>query len=408
MNYSNIEHCRLCSGQVETMISFGENTLANDYPVFSTQKQEKYPLTLVKCKKCGHVQLKETVKPEILFSNYFYSSSDSPSLVKHFKEFCDTVSEFLKLDKESNILEIGCNDGILLKHFNKKRFPKIYGVEPAVNLYKKAQESNAFIINDFFNKKTADLLSKIAGKFDLICSNNTFAHIADLDTVVSGIRELLKPDGVFVFENAYLLGTIQNLYFDQIYHEHLQYYGIAPLITYLGKFGLQIFKVEHNDIQGGSIRVYVKNLFSSKWEIDKSVEEFLNKEKDFKLYDNDTYKNFRSRLRYSQKEALAFVSIETKAGKTFSCYGCPAKFSLLSSAFNLNNKNIKYVVDDSPLKIGKYSSGAKIPIVSRQTFVENPTDYCIISAWNMVTSIIEKNQQYKGCFIKPLPEFKIL
>jgi len=389
------------------MLDFGEVPLANDYPEKIDSPVEAYPLTVSKCKGCGHVQLNETVSPERLFSNYTYASSDSPALVKHFTEYANTVTSKFRLGDYSQILELGMNDGVLLDQFQKLGLLQLFGVDPAKNICELAQEKLGFptkIINDFFNEETALKMRKQHGMFDIICANNVFAHVADLDSFTSGVKILLSKNGTFIFENAYLFDTINNLYLDQFYSEHLQYYGILPLVQYLDKFKLKIFDIQHVNTQGGSFRIFASHKDDTRTE--PIVQQWIDEELQFGLYNEDTYKDFKFSLNDLQESMKNTMDWMKENNYTVSCYGCPAKFALLSKFFNFNRDNIRYVVDDSPLKYGRFSQGAKIPIVNNQHFKANPTDYTIISTWNMAASIMERNPSYNGTWIVPLPEIK--
>lgn len=407
----NIVNCRLCKAfdKLETVLSFGEVALANSYPINKDEDEDLFPLTLVTCSECGHVQLKETINPTKLFANYLYSSSDSPSLVKHFKEFAEDIKNRFNDKNNITILEIGSNDGILLKEFENINFGKLIGIDPAENISERARSiKSAEIITDFFNLNSSENIKQKFGLVDIICANNVFAHVDKLDSMVEGIVNCLSEDGVFIFENAYLLDTIKGLYFDQTYHEHLQYYGIIPLVKYLGSYGLEIFDIKRVNTQGGSFRIFVKKISSNKYQITENVGEFIEKENDFELYSNQTYKDFVLKLENLKNDLQQLVNNILQEGKTISCYGCPAKFALFSKFFELDSDIIKYVVDDSPLKQGRFSPGKKIPIVSRNYFYENPTDYCIVSVWNMADAIINNNKDYKGQFIVPMPELKVI
>lgn len=404
-NYSTINSCRLCKhDDLYLVLDFGKVSLANSYPSTQDEIENQYPLTVSKCAKCGHVQLNETINPEILFTEYAYASSDSPSLIKHFAEFANTTTSLLEIEKTDSILEIGSNDGILLKEFANLGYSNIYGVEPASNIANRSTNIGAKIYTEFFNTELANRIVNEHGKIKLICANNVFAHIADIDSVTRGIIELISDNGVFVFENAYLLDTIKGLYFDQVYHEHLQYYGILPLTKYLSSHGLEIFRIQKVNTQGGSFRIYTQKQHGPR-QIDSSVQMFLDQENNFKLYNNATFEDFNNNIQSLVSEIRQFVDSAKVEGKTISCYGCPAKFALFSKVFGLDSSNIKYVVDDSPLKQNKYSPGSKIPIVNRDYFYTNPTDYCIISVWNMAEAIIQKNKSYTGQFVIPMPQF---
>lgn len=405
-----IHECRLCKDRnVNVILSFGDVALANSYPTSKEEREDLFPLTLMKCDSCGHVQLKETINPNRLFLNYLYSSSDSPSLIKHFKEYAEDIKNRFNTDKKINILDIGSNDGILLKEFENIGFGKLIGIDPAENISERAKSiKDASIITDFFNIESASRIKSKFGPVDIICANNVFAHVDELDSMMEGIAYCLSDNGVFVFENAYLYDTIKGLYFDQAYHEHLQYYGVIPLIKYLASYNMDIFDIKRVNTQGGSFRIYAKKMSNKNFKVSQTVVEFIGQEDDFNLYSNQTYQDFIEKLnvlKYNLQNLIKDVRL--KGGK-ISCYGCPAKFALFSKFFELDDNIIEYVVDDSPLKQGRFSPGKKIPIVNREYFYKNPTDYCIISVWNMSDTIINNNKEYKGKFIIPMPELKII
>lgn len=403
-----ISKCRLCDSEsLIIIIEFGEIALANNYLKDENENEALYPLTLIKCNDCDHVQIKETINPKILFDEYAYASSDSPALNIHFEEYARDVIINCNISEYSQILEIACNDGILLKQFEKLGVINLIGVEPAKNIAEICKKNtNSTIYNSYFNEETAGKIIQERGLSDIICANNVLAHVADIKSFIKGITKCLSEKGIFVFENAYLLDTIKNLYFDQVYHEHLQFFGIKPLQKFLLKNGLEIFKIKRVSTQGGSFRIFTKKIENKNINIDESVEKFLAEEEEHNLYKTETFINFKSKIKSLQKDFEQLLVKIKMQNKTVSCYGCPAKFALLSKILSLNKSNVEYVVDDSPLKQNKFSPYGKIKIVNRQKFIENPTDYCIVSSWNMSESIIKKNNQYKGIFIIPLPEIK--
>lgn len=407
---TEISECRLCKNpNIKTVLPFGEVALANSYPQTIEEHEDLFTLTLVKCDDCGHVQLKETINPDRLFLNYLYSSSDSPSLVKHFTEYAQDIKNRFDYNIPTTILDIGSNDGILLKEFENINFGKLIGIDPAENISERAKSiKDATIIVDFFNMTSSQKIKDQFGPINIICANNVFAHVDKIDSMIEGIANIMNDDSVFVFENAYLLDTIKGLYFDQAYHEHLQYYGIIPLVKYLNKYGLEIFDIKRVNTQGGSFRIFTKKTSSTKHKVTENVQAFIDKENEFNLYSDETYVNFVNKLNTLKTNLQALIKTAIAEKKTISCYGCPAKFALFSKFFELNNDIIKYVVDDSSLKQGRFSPGKKIPIVSRKHFYDNPTDYCIVSVWNMADAIVNNNKDYKGKFIIPMPELKVI
>jgi SAM-dependent methyltransferase len=401
----DISCCRLCkSKHIKNVINFGKIALANSYLTNPKSHEKKFSLTLVRCKTCGHIQLKETVDPKILFKKYFYRSSDSKYLLNYFKQYAAEIKNELKNDKNTKVLEIGCNCGLLLNELAKINFSeKFVGVDPATNIIPK-NKNNITYYNDFFNKKIAEKIIKNHNKFSLIIANNVFAHISDIDSITAGVQKSLDHNGAFIFENAYGLSTIKGLFFDQIYHEHLQYFTIKPIQKYLNKFGLELFDVKFNENQGGSIRCFVKHIGSNSYKINKSVKTFIQSEEKFGLFKDSAFNKFKHDLNKIKKRVNKFINLTKIKNKTISCYGCPAKFALFCKFFGFNKNNIKYVVDDTPVKQGKFSPQSKIPIVNNKYFKNNPTDYCIISAWNVADFIRNSNQDYKGKFINIFSE----
>lgn len=400
-------HCRLCrSNNIYNVIDLGCTSPANAYQ--ETQKdslkQEKFPLQAFLCFSCYSVQLKHTVDPNILFQNYKYSSSTVVSLVDHFKDYAADLKEKHIFGK---CLEIGSNDGILLSEL-KNLGCSVLGVEPSTNLAEVANAKGLPTLPSFFNKEEGARISKEYGKFDLICANNVFAHIDDLHSVTQGIVSCLSRDGVFVFENAYLMDTLDGLYFDQIYHEHLYYHSIHPLKNFFEGYGLEIFNIMHNQNQGGSIRVFVKWVGSTKWRVNREViDRYLNKEQ--ALFNRGTFTEFNSNINNQAANFKQFLNKRKAEGKTFSAFGAPAKLTTFSEKFGLTYNNINYVVENSKVKVGLYTPGVGIPIVEPASFKDCPTDYCLITAWNFADKIIENNKWYLdqgGIFIKVLPEFK--
>lgn len=403
-DYKKYSNCRFCSKPLFSVLDLGESAPANAY--IDPQKphiNNKYNLNLCLCSYCGCAQLDTSVNADILFKNYKYSSSTVPSLVKYFSQYADD----LPIKQNSKILEIGSNDGVLLKPLKDKGFD-VVGVEPSQNLADIANNQGLTTECCFFNEKEAEKIFAKYSKFDCITSNNCFAHIDDIHSVISGITKLLKNDGIFVFENAYLLDTVNGLYFDQLYFEHIFYHSIKPLSLLFEQYNLEIFNVKLNKNQGGSIKVFVKSV-GNKRSIHPIVKELINKEEESGIYNVATYQLMINKLQELKNHFYSFLQKELNKGKTFCAYGAAAKFTTFANFFELYNK-IKYVVDDSPLKWGLQTPEGGLNIVSPDYFKENKTNYCIISAWNFAEAIAAKNKWYTddgGKFVKVMPSLEI-
>ena len=393
-----ITKCRLCSSEkIEDLFSFGKVALPNAYIKEEdlNKEEEKFPLSLCRCDSCGHIQLKETVNREDLFSNYLYASSTSGSLSKYFGQYTDEIIKSLSLSPiDGYVLDLGSNDGVTLQHF-KNRGYQVLGVEPASNLAKIANGKGINTINKFFDEIVAQEILDEHGFPSCILSSNTYAHLECHQSFTNGVKLLLNLDNSFVFENASLLATMKGLFFDQIYADHLGYFWSPPLIKYFRNNGLKLYHIEKTPIQGGSIRCFVKKDAQE----NDSVLNTLVEELDFGLNKKETYDKFFRKITYLKIQSETILDQILDKGKTISCYGCPAKFALFSKFFGLNSQNVQYVVDDSVFKQNLYAPESKIKIVSRQHFLDNPTDVCIISAWNFADLIKKNNPQYKGAWI---------
>jgi SAM-dependent methyltransferase len=390
--------CRLCqSSDVITILDFGETALANSYPEDLDKEEIVSPLVVFSCSDCCSVQLKHTVDPMVLYKNYLYESSTTKSFQEHFANYANEVYNRFH---PYSVCEIGSNDGILLKPFQKLGC-KVFGIEPAEAIAAKACADGIPTLATFFDKKMAKIMCDTFGTFDVVTANNVFAHIDDLHDVIEGVKLLLSDDGVFVFENAYLLDTIQNLYFDQVYAEHLYYHSLKPLSWLFYQHKMQIVDVERNAIQGGTIRVFVKKspCFLDKkkgWLTALFDEEQL-------LYDLKTYDCLKKQL-VGLKTDLHKM-LECYRNKVVCAYGAPAKFTTFCKVMELDGNKISFVIDDAPLKQGRYTPGTHIPIRPRESLAY--ADICLITAWNFAQSIIDNNTSYKGKWIIPMPKVKL-
>ncbi len=401
---TEITSCRLCSGPITKVLDFGHTALANSYVRAENLGKPEFqsPLQVVLCQDCSCVQLKHTVDPKILFSDYLYESSTSAALRKHFEDYAKTTAEFFELKQGDFVVGIGGNDGVLEAEYQKLGF-KVLNVEPAENIARKAVDINKVPTeNSFFDVIVARHIENTFGPAKLITCNNCFAHIPDLAEVLAGVNELLADDGVFIFENAYLLDTIKGKYFDQVYAEHLFYHSVKPLFWFLMEHGFELFHVEQNKNQGGSIRCFAGKTNRVDPYTPK-VAELIRAEEEAGLYRAETYTKFFAELGGIRDEINKIISQAKFRGETIACYGAPAKFTLFAKFMGLTKDVISYVVDDSPLKQGLFTPDSNIPIKDRRYFLENSPDLCLIMAWNFAGPIMAGNSEYRGKWLVPLP-----
>ena len=405
MSFHIRDNCRLCfSRELTKVLQLKPTPLANEFVQFHNikQKQEKYPLFLVQCNYCKHVQLPVVVNPSRLFSNYLYVSGTSSSFVDHFRNYAANAILAYDLMPGDLVVEIGSNDGTLLNFF-KQAGMKVLGIDPAVAISKFANESGVETICDFFNAQTVELIKSKYGNPKLVIANNVFAHADDLYDIAKGIKDLLEPNnGNFIFEVQYLPDLIQNTLFDMIYHEHLSYHSVLPLVSFFNKIDMKLINVNHVNTHGGSIRVSVS--VNKQLEENINVKDFIKKEE--RSLNNYSFKALGERIDNLAEELRLLLNSEN--GSVIG-YGAPAKLTTLMHQFQLEGSDFDYIVDDSPWKQGLFSPGLHIPVVSASHMVNSniQPSKIVIFAWNYAESIANKFPQFKGKFIKPLPFLKV-
>ncbi|HLD12129.1 MAG TPA: class I SAM-dependent methyltransferase [Candidatus Nanoarchaeia archaeon] len=405
-------HCRICNNpEPEVFLSLGETPLANNFvPEEKIHEVDPtYPLAVFFCNTCKSVQLTYTVPPELMFKNYVYVTSTTKTFREHFTHLAKTLTERFQLGKNSLAVDIGSNDGLLVKGFTNNGVTAL-GVEPADNLAAQANKEGIETINDFFSKKTVHHITSKKGKASLVTANNVFAHIDNLHDVIENVKGLLTNDGVFIFEVAYLVDMMKNMTFDAIYHEHIYNHAFTPLNYLMNMHQLQIFDVEHISTHGGSLRVYVKRP-EGKWDITPNVKKFLKEEDDFGINTIATYRNFAKKVEKTKEVLTNYLTTLKQQGKKIVGYGAPAKTTTLLHYCNIGKDQIDYIVEDNPLKAGLYTPGNHIPAVPSERLKEDKPDYVLITAWNFAKEIIEKNKEHMDNgvkFIVPLPEPQII
>ncbi len=404
--------CRICQGaKLRRILSLGPTPLANAF----LREEEKhlperyFPLDVYLCKDCSLVQLLDVVDPRVLFKDYVYVSSTSPVFVAHFADFAQKVFTRFSLNEDSLVIDIGSNDGILLRPF-KKLGARVLGVEPDRSIGATARKAGVETLTSFFSLDVAKKILKKYGDADIITATNVFAHVDDIHGLVQGVRHLLSKNGVFIIEVPYLVDFLEKNLFDTVYHEHLSYFSVTALKAFFDKVGMTITHVEKVPTHGGSLRVFSAKT-SSVHTASPSVRAFLAKEKKLKLKDEKVYDAYRKRIEGNKVTLLALLQKLREQGKTIAGYGAPAKGNTLLNFFAIGNDTLTFIIDDNPLKQGRYTPGKRIPVVSSDMLRTDPPDYLLIIAWNFAESIIKKNEAFKksgGKFIVPVPDPRIL
>jgi nucleoside-diphosphate-sugar epimerase/2-polyprenyl-3-methyl-5-hydroxy-6-metoxy-1,4-benzoquinol methylase len=386
--------CRCCGNtKLKRVISLGYQPLANNLLNKKNEKCELYPLEVNYCNNCHNCQLSVAVNPRKMFSNYLYTSSTSASFREHFiKSSKKYVKEFKLNPKKSYIIDIGSNDGVALKPFKEMGFKNILGVEPAKNLAKLANKSKIKTFNGFLDKKN---IKKIKKNADLVLASNVFAHSDNLKEMAECMFQLLSKKGVIIIEVQYLLNTLKDLTFDNIYHEHYNYWSLTSLINFFKQFQAKIFKAETIPTHGGSIRVYIKQGKNIK--IEKSVKELIKEEEKFGIKKFETYQNFGEKVYQIRKNVIKNLNNLKKNGQTLIGYGAPAKTTTALNYFGIS-KEIDYIIEDNPLKVGKFVPGVNIEIKDKKK-QKAKLDSVIVLAWNFFDEIKKNNQDLSDNFI---------
>ena len=404
--------CRLCGGNWLTeVLKLAPTPPANAFVPAHVldQTQERFPLDVMFCGDCGHVQLGDVVDPRILFEHYVYVSGTSPVFVKHFQDYAADVLARFAVPEDGLVVEIGSNDGTLLRFFQQAG-RRVLGIDPAQEIAAAATKAGIETINGFFGRETAAQIRAERGGASVVCANNVLAHIDDLAAVIDGVSSLLAPEGVLVFEVSYLVDVFENVLFDTIYHEHLDYHSVKPLISFLAKHGLELIDVVRVPSHGGSIRVVAQKAGGSR-PVGASVAEAVAEEERLGLDKMATLKAFGHRIEAVGAELKTVLSLFKAEGKSIAGFGAPAKATTLMYHFGIGPEFIDFIIDDSPLKQGLYSPGMHIPILSSAAIAERKPDVLVLLAWNFAEPIIAKNaafQQAGGRFLVPLPRVEVI
>jgi len=386
--------CRSCdSTNLKRVISLGYQPLANNLLNKKDEKCELYPLEVNYCEKCHNCQLSVAVDPKKMFSNYLYISSTSKSFREHFVNATKKyIKDFKLLKNTSYIIDVGSNDGVALKPFKDLGFKKILGIEPAKNLSKLANKNKIKTFNGFLEKSN---LRKIKKNADLILASNVFAHSDKLKEMAECMFKLLSKNGTIIIEVQYLLNTLKDLTFDNIYHEHYNYWSLTSLINFFNQYDSKIYRAEMINTHGGSIRIYIKK--SKKTKIESSVKKLVKDEEKFGIKKYQTYKEFAEKVYKIRNNVRKNILKLKKNNIKIIGYGSPAKATTALNFFGISSE-IDNIVEDNKLKHGKFVPGVNIPIISKAK-IKNKPDYALVLAWNFFDEIKKNNSDLADKFI---------
>ncbi|MGO8879552.1 MAG: methyltransferase domain-containing protein [Desulfomonilaceae bacterium] len=368
-----------------------------------------YPLEVMLCMNCGLAQLSYVVSPEILYRHdYPYESSLTATGRQHWAEFAQTVTKRLELGSDDLVVDIGSNVGTLLESF-RSNGTRVLGVEPASNIVRIADKKGIETLNEFFSPEVAESVFKQKGRVSVITATNVFAHVDDLDSLMEGVKILTGASGVLVVEAPYFCNLVKDLEYDTIYHEHLSYLSILPMISFFERFGMEIFDIEERDIHGGSIRVYVS--FQGKMPVSPAVEEFVKGEKDMGIHTLDVLKEFAQKVEVNRQELTWLLRKLKREGKKIAGVSAPAKGMTLLNYSRIGKDTIDFITEKSTLKIGRFTPGTHIPVFPDQKLMDEMPDYALLLAWNFSHEIMRNLGDYVsrgGKFIIPIPNPRII
>ncbi|WP_449419492.1 methyltransferase domain-containing protein [Phormidium nigroviride] len=403
--------CRLCGAtDVELAVPVaatppGDRYVSSEY---LSEYQETYPLDLYLCRSCGLLQLLDVVDPEVLYGKYIYTTSISLGLVEHFRRYAAAVVERVKPAAGAIAIDIGSNDGTLLRHF-QERGMRVLGVEPARHIAQKATESGVETLPTFFSAELAHQIKNERGAASVITANNVFANIDDLTDMIKGIRHLLAPDGVFIFETGYGVDLIDQYLFDTIYHEHLSYFSVKPLATFFRSRNMELIDIERITSKGGSLRGTVQ-LAGGGRTVSQSVTNMIEAETTQGCDRPEFYKAYAAKIDALKQQLLTLLRDMKAQGKTIAGYGASVGVTTLLYHFELNDL-LSFLVDDNPVRHNLFTPGHHIPVLSSQALYDRQPDCVVILAWRYAEPIMKKHQAYLnqgGHFILPLPEISVI
>jgi len=405
--------CLFCkSPVVASVVDLGKHPLCQSILTAEglDQMEPFYPLHAKVCEQCWLVQVHEYVRPEEIFTEYAYFSGYSDSWLAHARAYVEMISERLGLGPDSQVIELGSNDGYLLQYFVGKGI-RALGVEPAANVARVAVDKGIPTLVRFFGDATAHSLLAEGKRADLVCGANVFAQVPDPNDFVAGIKTLLKPEGVVTIEFPHLLQLLDQRQFDTIYHEHFSYFSLRTASRIFEANRLTIFDVEELPTHGGSLRIYARHTENVKLEVTERARDLAELEKAEGLDTLERYQRFASEVERVKLDVLSFLIEAKRQGKTVAGYGAPGKGNTLINYCGIRQDLLAFTVDRNPYKAGKFLPGSHIPVLDPSAIATEKPDYLFILPWNLrkeIMSQMEGIRAWGGKFVIPIPTLEVL
>ena len=406
----HVKECQICRNKnLKIFLSLGHHPVPQEYLTKERlhEMEATYPLNMVFCDRCSLVQIDYIVPPEIVFPpDYPYRTGLTNMLIRNFQALADTMEKDGYIRKNGLAVDIGSNDGTLLKPFKAKGM-RVVGIEPT-GAADMANKNGITTVKSFLNKDVVSRIVKKYGSADIVTATNVFAHINDTESLIANVKNLLSKDGVFVSESQYLMDIIKKLEFDTVYHEHLRFYSLKSLARMFEKNGLSIVDADIITAAGGSIRVYAKK---GKYKMSPRAKNLILAEKSVGLYDFKTYENFAKKISEVRQDLLSLLLKLKKNGARIVGLTSSCRSNTLLRYMNITDDILDYTGEKrgSP-KIGMFTPGTHIPVVDEEKIITDQPDYLIILSWHIGEELmrIMRKVGYKGKFIIPLPKPKIV
>jgi len=402
--------CLICESEYQPFVDFGDMPIANAFATKEEAENEyTFPMKVGFCEHCKMVQLVEQPDRERMFhENYAFFSSTSNYMKEHFKRFASSVSKLQGLNENSFVVEIGSNDGIMLKNYVSENIPCL-GVEPSKNVAEVAREKGIEVITEFFDQPLAERVVQAYQKADAILSANVMCHIPYMHSIYDGVKTLLKEDGVFIFEDPYLGEVIEKTSFDQIYDEHVFLYSALSISHLAEMHDLELIDVASQITHGGSMRYTIAHKGAKL--VSTNVTELLAKERSIGLDKQEAYSGFADGVDKIKSDLIELLTQLKNEGKKVVAYGATSKSTTVTNYFGITPDLVECIYDTTPIKQNKLSPGAHIPVLPYEQFHSSNPDYVLLFAWNHATEIMEKEKEYMAeerKWITYIPTVKVI
>ncbi|UTD30504.1 class I SAM-dependent methyltransferase [Bradyrhizobium sp. WD16] len=403
--------CRLCNSRnVERVVELAPIPLSENYSLDRTQAANapRFPVDVYMCADCGHVQQLDVIDAKILWDSYTYYSGSAKGMPEHFRQVADKAILTAKPPAGGLVIDIGSNDGSLLKPFKEAGY-RVLGVDPAVDAAQRANDAGIPTITSLMTRDLARQIREEHGPAHIICAFNVFAHADDLGEMADCVRIMLAPGGLFFFEAQYLLDIVDGLLIATLFHEHLSHHSVKPLVRFLDSHGLELIAAERAPIQHGSL-IGTVQLKGAQRPVENSVRQLLALEAERRLDKLDTLRAFDTKVKLLRERTSELVAKWKAEGATVAGYGAARSGPTLIIQLGLSG-SIDFIVDDHPQKVGKFASGDGTLVLPTSELMSRMPDYTVILAWVHSKKIIESNQDYLakgGRFVVLCPETRVV